>query len=413
MKHIKSKVANICFCLLFTNAMGINLGDTCPALNNQSVSLTKNNKKYASGSFNYELSNDVSCYCIDISEMSYYKKRSVDNYLDQGGVILVNNKNVTRNDFQTMTASHIGTVGFLNNDKKGSFLFRNDDELQLWSYNLDFFNDTEIEDADTITKMTKEAESQITTDDIVNWILEFIENWMNYWKKHKSDKSKTSQLVELGTAHTAVIVPLLKNPKEIICSYQISATVRQGQKYLDKNNIRSGIYDITTQFGVDAEPDYAITEYTPYISSSEEILDATYLQSNVQTQYTLGGELGFSGKEVGAKVDFNYSYTGSSTDQKVVNDFPYGRNYRTWKMTPYESDNFNAAYVAEPGIRILSANDRKTMSTTLKFATLKAHGKGFWGFLRGDLELDDSYRYSLKLNWTADEEISYTSNIGA
>lgn len=214
--------------------------------------------------------------------MSYYKKRSVDNYLNQGGVILVNNKKVTIGDFQKITASNIGTVGFLNDEKKGSFLFRNDDKLELWSYYLDFFNDTEIEDADTIAKRTKEAESQITIDDIVNWILEFIENWMNYWKNHKPNESKDNQLLELGTAHTAVIVPLLSNPKKMVCSYDISATVRQGQKYLDKDNKRRGIYDIITQFGVDAEPDYAITEYTPYISSSEEIIDATYLRSNVQ-----------------------------------------------------------------------------------------------------------------------------------
>lgn len=81
-------------------------------------------------------------------------------------------------------------------------------------------------------------------------------------------------------------------------------------------------------------------------------------------------------------------------------------------MTPYESDNYNASYVSEPGIRILSADDRKTMSATLKLATLKARSKGWW-FFYDRLTLDDSYRYSLKLNWTADEEISYTSNIGA
>lgn len=57
MRHIKPKVANICICLLFANAMGVNLGNTCHALNNQSVSLVKNNKKYSSGSLimNYQM----------------------------------------------------------------------------------------------------------------------------------------------------------------------------------------------------------------------------------------------------------------------------------------------------------------------------------------------------------------------
>lgn len=411
MNHIKFKLLPICVSVLFANVFCLCLNNERVNSNSQNISTLKNRKKYSAGSFDYELSNDVSCYSIDISELSNYKKYDVDNYLEQGGVILVNNEAVTVDDFQQITTDDIGTVGFADSEKKGSFIFQNNEQLELWSYNLDFFNDTDVEDSETIAEMTKNAEDEITIEDIIEWILEFIEKLLDFWKNHESDDSSSNQLTELGTARTVVMVPLLSNPRVKVCSYQITATVRQGQKYLDEYNIRRGIYDITTQFGVDAEPNYAITEYTPYISSSEEIIDATYLYSDVQTQYTLGGELGFDGEEVGAKVDFNYSYTGSSTDQDVVNNFPYGCNYRTWKMTPYQQDNFDASYISEPGIRVLSKNDKKIMSASLKFATLKARSQGWW-FFYDRLTLDDSYRYTLTLNWTADEEISYTENLG-
>lgn len=178
----------------------------------------------------------------------------------------------------------------------------------------------------------------------------------------------------------------------------------QGQKYIDENNKKRGIYDIVTKFSVDAEPNFAITSYTPYISSTGKIIDATYIQSDVNQTYSLGGELGFSGQEIGASVSFSRSYSGSSTSQNIVNDFPFYENYRQWIVTPINEKNYNASYYIEPGIRVLSNDDDTKISATLTYSDMKARDNRWWIFSRRGT-LADTYRRKMTITWSSNDDI--------
>lgn len=406
MKFKKLIVFISFFSLLFTSLNVTSDNDVNNTTdNNVSYEVLNHNKLKTKNktTFSYSLEDDISCYVVDLSEMCYLERRDVDNYLDKGGVIIVNNKDVQINDFQEITASELDTVYFTENEnKEGCFIFKNIDHLELWSYALDFINDIGIETINELLKFIAEVKSNILIRTIINWKIQLIKKIIEGSKSKQEEKT-----CNLGTARTAMLVTLLSNPNELACSYELQGTVIQGKKYIDKSTgYRRGIYDIVTKFSVDAENKYAITEYTTNISSDEEIIDATYISSNVTKQYTLGGQLGFQGDEVGVNASFNYSYSGSSTSQNVVNDFPFGRNYRSWKMKPFEKV-YGATYYVEPGMRILSKNDRQTMSASLKFTSITEETT------RKVYHLDDSFRKILKISWSADEEISQTESIGA
>lgn len=104
-------------------------------------------------------------------------------------------------------------------------------------------------------------------------------------------------------------------------------------------------------------------------------------------------------------MDFERSYSGSSTSQNVVNDFPFYADYRRWETTPFDKNNYNASYNLKPGIRVLSEDDSRTMSVTLKYDDMRA--KNDWWFIFAWYgRLVDSYRRKLTINWTSNETIA-------
>ena len=103
-------------------------------------------KKSSYGNFKYELSNDYSCYVIGMEEMGLFGAHDVFEYLDNGGVIMVNDSSVSLDDFKEMANYDFGSVSFLGEEKQGSVLFKNNDKLDVWSYSLEFLNDLEIND---------------------------------------------------------------------------------------------------------------------------------------------------------------------------------------------------------------------------------------------------------------------------
>lgn len=416
MKGIKKLFASLCLmsilstvpCNFLPNVQNNgNCGFKCKVYSSDSGL-----KKSSYGNFKYELSNDYSCYVIGMEEMGLFGAHDVFEYLDNGGVIMVNDSSVSLDDFKEMADYDFGSVSFLGEEKQGSVLFKNNDKLDVWSYSLEFLNDLEINDDGLLIDKISEAYNEISIEQFAEWVYTVIQNIIGD-NNEEPYPEEIEEERDLGTAKTFVMVPLLSKPSELVCSYKIMATVKQGQKYFDKDTgLSHGIYDIITDFGVDAEENYAITKYVPRIYTDEDILDETYIQSDDVTQYTLGGKIGFDGVKLGADFEYDYTYTVSSTGQEVVNDFPYGRNYRGWQMKPTKDDNFGASYRVQPGIRIISRNDRKEMSASLNFNTIEARDRGFLWIFYSKLALADSYRHTLKISWTANDVLSQTEDIG-
>lgn len=375
------------------------------------------NKKFKPNySFNYVLSNDVDCYVVNLDQFTKFGEGNIGDYLASGGAILINERDVSLKDIREGYSELDTMVGFFDSEFHtfGTALMVVGEEVNILSYVVE--GSMRCENIDEITDEMKGKylddyklwQTTINPNEVAQDIIDAV----LIDKGNRGEKKEEEQKDYLGSSHVVGLVyDINGNSKELAASYRIDASIHQGQKYRDLNTgHQRGIYDIRTKFTVDAEPNYAILDYVAKISSPQEILDATYLESNVQKTYTLGGQLDFNGKEVGANVDFSYSYTGSTTSQEVHNDFPLYSDYRKWTSYPYDSPQYGDSYIIEPSMRVLlSENDTETMSATLSIDDMCIYTPGpIFMFMTPLITSNDleSHKQNLILSWKCNEEIN-------
>ncbi len=357
--HLKKNLfSSILLTVVFTNVSYVS--EKVSVKNNENsfsvVNLKqKLNKKRSS--FGYSLDDSISCYSLDISELSFLDKENVNDYLKKGGVILVNDQAVTVEDFGKIIDMDSIPVSFLrsNSNIYGSFLTQRNGINKIWSYMVDPISDTEYETEEQYKEAYASYQAKTTAENVLEWILDFIHKKINEWKK-EDEKEEPEQKTNLGSTHLVTLVPFIRKPENgPICSYEIDASVRQGVKYIDTDTkLKRGIYDVLTKVTVDTEDDYAVSKYVPEINSNNEIIDASYIQSDVEKSYTLAGEIGANTKDIEGKISFEYTYVGSSTKQEVTNDFDFSNNARRWIVKPFEKEAYGATFQISPAIRLLS-----------------------------------------------------------
>ncbi len=329
----------------------------------------KINRVNSNTNFGYTLSDDVSCYVVDESELASLEKNNVTDYLKNGGSIIINDKNVKMSDITKVVDVSKGELDFLNiSNTYGSFLYQNKDEIKINSYTVSFVEEQEKLDnlsKEEINQYVYAAENSVNVEDIIDWITKIIEEILKQIgdSKDKEDVEENEEYV-LGNATCYNLLYGLIS-KRRMCSYKINSEVKQGQKYLDKNGKRRGIYDITATYIVGAEEGFRIRKYQPIISSNDEIMDATFLHSDVTEQCVLSGNLGFDGTKVGANINYEYGYQVATTGQDISNTFDFYNNKCSWMASPTKSDNYNESYELQPGVRILSEDDTSTMEVDL------------------------------------------------
>lgn len=150
----------------------------------------------------------------------------------------------------------------------------------------------------------------------------------------------------------------LESDKTKACSYTIYTNVIDVAKVKDSNNVTRGVYDISSTFILDAESNFAITDYSVRMQNFNTILDASYLNSNTSTTVSLGGSLGFQGDVITGSLEGEVSYTYTPDSQEIAKDLPAGSN-KYWK-----SDVINETYGTSrkivPSIRVMNSSDSQS-----------------------------------------------------
>lgn len=359
-----------------------NSDDTICRLDKSKIS--HNMKLSDKSSFGYTLSDDVSCYVVDKSEFSYLQRRNVTDYLTHGGSIIINDKNITMKDIVDKVDLDCGDLSFLDSENTyGTFLYNSENGIEIDSYSLGLIEKQETLDEmakDQIEKQAYQTEQSIAHEDIIDWIIQLIKKITSEFNENSDNEStreNESDEIILGTATCYNLLYGLISGKRM-CSYKINTEVRQGQKYLDESNIKRGIYDITSEYIVGAESGYRIKDYQPMIFTEDELLDATYIQSDKIDQYTFSSSIGFSGTKIGANVKTDVGYSICSTGQDISNSFDFAEQQAYWNAKPMKSNNYGESYKLTPGIRIISRNDEETIRANLTMNKFIIKGRLFY-----------------------------------
>lgn len=294
------------------------------------LDLTNKIKKVDNYLFTYELSNDVDCYVIDNTILSQLQVENATDYIEKGGVVIINEQKVNVDDFIEKFSIENGNGGLINLENSyATLVYNNKNATSIINYMIDFVDDSEevnstVEISDELIKYRydnfdeEQFLKDILSDVKSKQFSEFFDTGIS--KEEKSNEYKDPK--KIGEA-SCVGMTYTFWGKVKTGSYRMYAEIYQGQRYYDTSEKKKRtIYDVITKFGVDAEPNYAVKYYEPKIQSSSEILDESFIESNASQTITLGGELGFDGNETGAKITYSNSYTCKSTDQEDINNFP-------------------------------------------------------------------------------------------
>lgn len=191
----------------------------------------RNVKRANDPSFVYTLNNDISCYVVNESQFSAFEKKNMEDYFDQDGVIVVNEKEFGINDISQYYDLDGVEVSVLDDSQVfGTFLLKNplSHNREAVSYGPEF---TILEDDEKLTEKEFEDlylewvhsfDSQSFLEQILAYISKIIQNgeYVSY---------EEPELVSLGRASTLQVVSNIRNSREVICSYRMSAEVFQGQ----------------------------------------------------------------------------------------------------------------------------------------------------------------------------------------
>lgn len=178
-------------------------------------------------------------------------------------------------------------------------------------------------------------------------------------------------------------------------SLTITSYIYEVAKAVDSNGTKRGVYDVRTKYVIDAENDFYIKDYDVVLGSSQNVIDASFLQSEVSTTVSLGGSLGFSGDVVEGSLNAGVSYTYTGTSQKITNDLPAG-NVKTWRVDDLKK-NYGASFALEPCIRIVNSNDNNMNHIFARLDDFLI--KEYSWFINPSFRLNQNSRMNMNLKW--------------
>lgn len=232
---IKKKLLNYMLCVGFVyNCFGQNQNksDSNFIVERLDISPKVLNKKYAiKPSFEYTLDNDVSCYVVNETQFSNFESNNLLNYLKNGGVIIINQKEFSGNDIQKYYKIDNFVIESLDTSQSfGTILFHDieSEKVKVISYGIDYLipNYYTNDGVNSFKTLVENWLSSINIEDILNKIISLIKGWIENSKGNV--EIEETQKDSLGTASCIQVVSNILNPKEIICSYQIDAEILQG-----------------------------------------------------------------------------------------------------------------------------------------------------------------------------------------
>jgi len=388
-------------------------------------SQTNRSVKCAINSGRVSLNNTNTAYVLNETSFSKLDKANTSQYLKKGGVIAVTDNSVNSALLKEKIDTNVIDFDYSFDDtQKGFYVYNNGTENVTINVSAGLLG-TETDEDNDGTYETKDE--PIQTDFIVD--KDVLVNAMvnsalaNKYKFVGNDNDVIFHIVDSGsgeetkdTSGKTIAFAFMENylflepeHKAYLCSYTIGTSVVDVMKIKDSNSVKHGIYDISSTFTMDAEPNYAVTDYSVRMKSTSMVIDASYLNTDTSTSVSLGGSIGFEGKELTGSLNGGVSYTYTPDSQKIVNDLSAG-NVKYWESDVID-EQLNASKKLQPAIRVLNSNDETNTDEYSRVEEFKIKDNGWWIFKKR-YYMASQYRKELKVSFNSNGTFSQNTIIG-
>ena len=348
-------------------------------------------------------------YVLDKSSFEKLEKESVDEYLKQGGVLVVNDNDVNSDDLAKIVKTKVAPFDYKNlTNQYGFYVFNNSRENIVVNVSLGYLNS---EKSNQLNIVENNISENVLVEDIVD--LAFRDMQMSVIEPNNVAGGSPIQTTTSGQVVAYGILENLLyriNGGNLVCSYTIYTQVYDVAKVNTTGSYEvKGIYDVVSSFTVDAESGWAVTDYKVRMKTESSILDSTYLYSNATTTVSMGGSAGFQGSELSGDVNWSVSYSFNGQSQEIINDLPAG-NTKYWKATPVTRTK-NSSYILKPAIRLVNSNDIYSTNEYSRVETFNISDLGWWIF-ENKLYMGNQYRKEMKIAWNSFGFLSQSTIIG-
>lgn len=356
------------------------------------------------------LDTEKDAYVLNEESFQKLNVENAEEYLSEGGIIIVNDNNVTGEDLRTKIATKTADFDYSEEDDfYGFYVFNNGQENVVVNVALGYLSEVEDDEVVTEKVVSNEIEKETLANTVVKSAVsrQTLDSNLSLASTGGSVGSTDTSGQIIATAYLENILYLESN-KQRACSYTIYTNVVDVAKVRNASGKIQGIYDVTSTFTVDAESKFAITDYGVRMQNFHTILDASYLNSNTSTTVTLGGSLGFQGEVINGSINAGVSYTYTPDSQEITNNFPVGSE-KYWNSDVVK-EVYDASRKLKPSIRILNNNDSNSTYEYSRVESFKIKDNGWWIF-KNYYYMMDKYRKELGICWNANgfvRQVTYT-----
>lgn len=324
---------------------------------------------------------------------------------------MVDDNTVTSKDLQEKIDTAVANFDFSSDDSNYGFYLENDDDGNIVAVNVSvgYVASSESDDDSSTTASVSKHTVALSA---INSSL--IDSHPSYYAGDNDGGSSSGQIVDTSTSGCNIAYAYMENilyydgTDTQVCSYTTYTNVFDVAKVRDSSNVICGIYDISTEFTVDAEPSFAVSDYSVRMRSTDTILDASYLNSSTSTTVSLTAAVGFQGDVLQGSYSAGYSYTYTPDSQNIVNDLPAGKS-KMWSSTVI-SPIGNASRRLHPAIRIVNSSDSSYSYEMSRVESFDVTDHRF--LLPIEATMMDKYRKESQICFDKYGDITQTVNIG-
>ncbi|MFA5235638.1 MAG: hypothetical protein WC399_02130 [Bacilli bacterium] len=365
------------------------------------VSTRLQGPKYAGDSENglyFDSGRDA--YVLNKASFRNIVPESAQRYLEEGGVILVNDNEVTHADIVEKIDTNVVPFDYRGVKNQYGFYIVNDGRHNMvTNVSLGY-----LTPETTISETTADLTMEIAKTTIVNSVVSTaVVKTAGYNFEHEDDNVGPG--IETGTSGQKIAEANLENvlysneDGSYICTYTIKTEIYDVAKVVKTGTVTPrGVYDVLSTFETFSNPAWAVEKYKMRMLNTNTIVDAAHLETNEDTTVTLSGSLGFSYSIMAGALVNGPTYVNE--DQAQYYNLDFSSNYYKYWEAAIPRPILGREYYSIPSVRIVNSNDFLNTTELSRMETFQVIDNGFWLIIKR-MYMDPAYRKELKIVWNS------------
>lgn len=373
----------------------------------EAVSNTHHGPHYAARDADLYFDSARDAYVLNKTSFKSIVPESAQHYLEDGGIILVNDNEVTYADIVEKIVTNVVPFDYREVKNQYGFYIVNDGRHNLVTNVSLGYLTSETTTSTTTADLTSEIAKTTIVQSVVSSAVTKTAGYV-----FEDDENNTGPGIEIGTSGQKIAEANLENvlysneDGSYICTYTIKTEIYDVAKVVKTGTITPrGVYDVLSTFEAFSNPNWAVEKYKMRMMNTNTIVDVAQLRTNDDTTVTLGGSLGYPYSIMAGALTNGPTYVNE--DQAQYYNLDFTSTYAKYWEAAIPRPVLGREYYSIPSMRIVNTNDFLNTTELSRMETFQVIDNGFWLIIKR-MYMDPAYRKELKIVWNSFGLVSQT-----